>query len=359
MKAHPQTRRPRIAHPIALAAAGLLGWLALSAVAAQPAPETLEATGLYADFSTKTVHPDNRPFAPQYPLYTDGADKKRWIYLPPGATIDASDPDHWVLPIGTRLWKEFAFGRRIETRFMERQADGAWVYAAYVWNADESAAVLAPIRGVRGVEVGDGRRHDVPGRYDCLSCHQGQPQQVLGFGALQLSPKRDPGALHASPLPEGALDLAALEAAGLLERLPAKWQGKAPEIPAASARERAALGYLHGNCGHCHNAAGPLAGLGLDLSVTLAAHDQAPARRTLLGVAAQKPVRSAPATLRVTPGSPEHSSLVERLSSRDPLAMMPPLGNRQIDQEAVALLAAWIREDLAQPSTNETVGHAP
>ena len=49
--------------------------------------------------------------------------KRRWISLPPGSAIDASDPDAWAFPVGTRLWKEFSFGgQRVETRYMERQA---------------------------------------------------------------------------------------------------------------------------------------------------------------------------------------------------------------------------------------------
>ena len=72
-------------------------------------PPTLGQAGLYSDIRSKTVAPENLPYAPQYPLYTDGAVKSRWIYLPPGQQIDASEPDQWVFPVGTRIFKEFAF----------------------------------------------------------------------------------------------------------------------------------------------------------------------------------------------------------------------------------------------------------
>ena len=68
--------------------------------AAEPAarsaslPTRLSETGLYADASTLTVDPRNRPFAPQYPLWSDDATKRRWVRLPDGAAIDARNIDH-------------------------------------------------------------------------------------------------------------------------------------------------------------------------------------------------------------------------------------------------------------------------
>src|SRR5688500_3760998 len=101
-------------------------------------PATLEETGLYSNLATLRIDPRHIAFSPQYPLWTDGAAKRRWISLPPGSAIDASDPDAWVFPRGTRLWKEFSFGgRRIETRYLERMADGQWLYAAYEWSPNE------------------------------------------------------------------------------------------------------------------------------------------------------------------------------------------------------------------------------
>ena len=66
-------------------------------------PETLRETGLYLDLESREVDPKHLAFSPQYPLWTDGATKRRWISLPPGTAIDGSNPDNWVFPIGTRL----------------------------------------------------------------------------------------------------------------------------------------------------------------------------------------------------------------------------------------------------------------
>src|SRR5690349_1711795 len=77
--------------------------------------DQLSQTGLYADIATKTIAADVLAFEPSYVLWSDGATKTRWVRLPPGTSIDTTDPDHWVLPVGTQLWKEFVRdGKRIE-----------------------------------------------------------------------------------------------------------------------------------------------------------------------------------------------------------------------------------------------------
>src|SRR5947209_7643500 len=96
-----------------------LAALAPVAHAANRPPVHLRETGLYAPGSSERIATDALPFSPQYPLWSDGAEKRRWIRLPRGTQIDARDPDHWVFPVGTRIWKEFSLGRRLETRMLE------------------------------------------------------------------------------------------------------------------------------------------------------------------------------------------------------------------------------------------------
>src|SRR5262249_22313719 len=119
--------------------------------AVEQIPQRLSETGLYLP-GTLTVDSRNRPFSPQYPLWTDGAHKSRWVRLPQGARIDARNIDKWVFPVGTRFWKEFAFnGRKVETRMLWRSSADAWSYAAYAWNDAQTDATLAPPEGVRDV----------------------------------------------------------------------------------------------------------------------------------------------------------------------------------------------------------------
>jgi hypothetical protein len=325
-------------------------WLTSLEAVAQPAharpPERLQETGLYADFATLEVDTKHLAFSPQYPLWTDGATKRRWISLPAGSAIDGSDPDAWSFPVGTRLWKEFAFGgQRVETRYLQRQPDGQWLYAAYAWSADGREARLTSERGKRGVyPFGGGRSHTVPGISDCKACHQGSRSEVLGFSALQLSSERDPAALHAEPRSISDIDLDYLIDNGLLTGVP-KSQANSLSIKASSPTERAALGYLHGNCGHCHNHQGSLKNLGLSLR-HVAETDVPPAITSTVGQPVRKPApgQSPDAILRIEPGRPDRSGLVQRIGSRYPALQMPPLGTELVDREAVALIERWVAE---------------
>lgn len=325
----------------------LLG-LAAPGTAPRPAkaPERLSQTGLYA--ANGTIDPRNEPFVPQYPLWSDGAAKSRWIRLPEGARIDVSDVNAWRFPVGTRIWKEFAWnGRKVETRMLWQAGEDDWVFASYVWNDAQTDAVLAPAAGVRDVvEVAAGKRHSVPGTTDCLSCHRSGPSVVLGFSALQLSDDRDPLAPHAEPLVDGALTLGSLAAADRLDPPRPELVRTPPRIRARDPYARAALGYLSANCGACHNGTGPLARLGLELlhdpSVDPAAAERAVA--TTVDVPGRWTVPGLPdgASRRVAPGAPERSAILHRMRSRRPSSQMPPLGTVVVDEEAARIVARWI-----------------
>src|SRR5918997_609230 len=82
---------------------------------------------------------------------------------------------------------------------------------------DPKHLAFSPQRGKRGAyPLAGGRSHTIPGISDCKVCHQGGRSEVLGFSALQLSPERDPGALHAELQPGAGIDLRYLVEKGLL-----------------------------------------------------------------------------------------------------------------------------------------------
>lgn len=246
-----------------------------------PLASSLSDTGLFEDGSVERVRAANEPFTPRFPLWTDGQSKRRWLYLPPGTAIDRSDPDRWEFPRGTRAWKEFSDGARVETRFIERLADGSWRYATYVWNSEGTVAALAPPEGFP--------KRGIPSRLDCLACHEGAPAPILGYSAVQL---------------EGT-------------------------IAARTPAEHAALGYLHANCGHCHNT-GALEATGLFLAQSAASPDES-AAKTRASVA-----RHAPEILR-------------RVQSANPYVRMPPLGVTTADAGGLESVRRWIHNDL-QPN---------
>ena len=250
-----------------------------------PLPENLRDTGLFEAGSIERIRAQNVAFTPEFPLWTDGQSKRRWLYLPPGTAIDKSDPDRWEFPRGTRAWKEFSAQGRVETRLIERLSDGSWRFSSYAWNAAGTEATLAPAEGLP--------RQGIPSRQDCLACHEGAPSPILGFSAVQLT----------------------------------------GQVAARDANERDALGYLHGNCGHCHNA-NALEATGL-----------------FLAQSAVSPDRSAAATRRsAAERAPE---ILRRVRSTNPYVRMPPLGVTVADAHGLQAVERWIHEP-PQPTQEKT-----
>ncbi|HWL86054.1 MAG TPA: hypothetical protein VNO21_09650, partial [Polyangiaceae bacterium] len=66
-----------------------------NALGAQGEPLQLGCTGLYASWPQRSISPNARPYVPAFTLWSDGAQKSRYIALPPGTTIDTSDMDEW------------------------------------------------------------------------------------------------------------------------------------------------------------------------------------------------------------------------------------------------------------------------
>ena len=248
-------------------------------------PPRLSQTGLYVDIASKQIAPRARAYTPRYELWSDGAVKRRWLLLPSGTAIDSRDRDRWVFPLGTALFKEFRRdGVRVETRLLKKISGDAWAAMAYVWRGNDAWAAPS------GVERAGGTPHDVPAAGDCAACHGGARGQVLGYAAVQLEPATPPG----------------------------------------NVLERAALGYLHANCGHCHNDKPQLNACyapprGLDLA--LRAGDE-----HVADTAAYRTIRGR-----------EHE-LLTRVRSRNLWSAwaMPPLASDVVDAQGASKLAAWL-----------------
>ena len=204
-------------------------------------------------------------------------------------------PDAWEFPIGTRLWKEFSLGRPIETRSSSGCPTARGDSASYVWNADGTDATLAPSDGIAALPTPGAARdtYSIPAESDCRACHEGAAVPVLGFGALQLSSDRDPLAPHAEA--RTGLDLSALAARGLIKNLQPALVRTPPRIDANSPAERASLGYLHGNCAHCHNDNGAPVPVDLTLAQSVTSSTASAEQRAALdGRCAQPFSRSRP-----------------------------------------------------------------
>lgn len=316
----------------------------LRGVSKTSAPALLSQTGLYSDIRAKKIDPANDYFEPQFPLWSDGAAKSRWVRLPPGAAIDTSNMDRWVFPVGTKFWKEFRFqengegaSRRVETRLIEKTGPDEWLFASYVWNADESEATLAPDAGIHDdFPIGGGVRHDIPSQVQCVRCHSRGGDRILGFDALQLSSARE--------TPGRGIDLNELSARGRLTRAPER----APVILAASPAARRAIGYFHANCGLCHNPQGfaaPFTPLSLRYQIDgVHSESEIPAVATAVGkLTADFQIPGQAQTFFIKPHDPAASAIFYRMSHRG-AEQMPPIGTKRVDDAGIAAVLAWINE---------------
>ena len=301
-------------------------------------PRSLECTGLYTGpLRDKTLAPDVREFAPAVGLWSDAAEKRRWIELPAGTSIDTTNPSEWTFPVGTKTWKEFRKnGKRVETRLFFKESADSWKRATYVWRDDEATATIWEDQtGVPNlIRLADGTDYQLPTRVECNECHKGRKDKVLGFEQLLLGL---PGA--------SGLTLSQLIHEKRLSQPPARSDYHIADDGTGASSD--ALAYMHVNCGiSCHNESSVAlaypTGMFLRLDPTRLDGPQREWNplKTTLSVPAH--VVSFAGAVRIIPGSPHESLIVDVTSTRGSNRQMPPIGSRVVDGRGVALIRDWI-----------------
>lgn len=313
----------------------------------RPTYQHLTETGLYVDPASRTVAAGLVAFEPTYKLWSDGLTKRRWIELPPGTVVDTSDMNHWLFPVGTKVWKEFSKdGVLLETRLIERFGTGPEDYwmGAFVWDADQADAVFAASGAVDIL----GTFHDAPPTKDCGACHRGEAGRILGFSALQLAGSPEGPAVSSPTLQD-------LASARLLSTPP---EAGTNFVVPGDPTTRAALGYLHANCGHCHNLHGT-AWPDTQMILRLDVGERDPATSNVVATTVNKALsywRGGDITTRIVPGHPEASALYARMNRRGK-DQMPPLATELLDDTGLALVQAWIAS--LTTSTGGTASPSP
>ena len=298
-----------------------------AAVTGTASPQTLAEFGFFTDAAATKPASGVTPYRLNTPLWSDGAVKTRFLYLPPGSKAKANGDGLLDLPVGAALIKSFAFeGKLIETRVLLHRAEG-WVALPYVWNAEQTEARLA-LAGKRielTTPAGQAISYAVPNKNQCKECH-GLAGQVTPIGpkAYNLS------AEWMSALAKvGKLDVVPQVA----RRIP-MWEDRASAPVAAAAR-----GYLDANCAHCHNPQGAASNSGLYLGWQVGDPYQ-------FGVM-KRPVAAGRGSgtneFDVVPGDPDHSILAFRFASTEGGVAMPELGRESRDPAAEAVIWGWIK----------------
>ena len=314
-------------------------------------PDSLTCTGLYSDFAKKRVARQMREYTPAFPLWSDGAEKRRWMGLPEDTKIDATSNSEWRFPVGTKFFKEFSVdGRRIETRLFEKTRGDRWARASYAWNEDESDAIRSKGGDLPDVKI-NGAVYHVPTGRECDQCHEGKDDRILGFDAISLGLAGAKG-----------VSLQDLVDEALIEPAPKRTSLKIGDD--GTKRAAAVLGWLNINCGMpCHNDNSNSEGYSSRLRLQLdpAQLDGRPANefksiKSTVGVAGETLRWSE--EIRIVPGSPERSLLYKLITSRaGENDQMPPIGSRVVDDEAAAAVKAWI--SAMHPVEDEVSEDAP
>ena len=315
-----------------------------------PLPPTLADTGAFTNLATLAPAPGIVPYDLNVPFWSDHALKWRWFSVPDTNRVITFNRDaNWLFPTGTVWIKHFeleltngvlASRRRLETRFLVRTTNGVYGIT-YRWGESATNATLVPEAGMDEtfvVDEGGGvLRTQVwhyPSRVECLQCHTAAGGYALGFNTPQLNRDFNYGGVITN-------QIAALSLAGYFHTNVSALhtlRALAPPANQAVSLEYRVRSWLAANCANCHQPGGPAYGALWDARITTPTADAG----LIYGPLAYDPD---PAHRVIVPGSLSNSVLLARIAKRGP-GQMPPIASTVPDPQAIALLSAWITNDL-------------
>jgi hypothetical protein len=307
-------------------------------------PVLLSQTGCVDPSDPKRPAPALIPYDVNSALWSDGAEKERYVSLPVGAKITAKDCDvtpercmpaeaggtgedegHWDLPIGTVLMKTFLIGgKRIETRLFNRFSATVWRGFSYEWDDAETDATLLP--DFKDKDIG-GQTWHYPSRNECFECHTEAGGRSLGPTTAQLD--------REFTYADGTMNqIDKFVALGWFDAKP-KAIPAYPDPFGPAPLEQRARAYIHANCSICHRSGGVVADVDLRYTTSFADTDLCN-EMIFRGVGdAMLP------QVRLVPGSPSESNLSFRMHDTTTYRM-PKIGSSVVDPMGTALIDEWI-----------------
>ncbi len=298
-------------------------------------PRQLSDFGFFSDPARQKPSAGVTPYRLNTPLFSDGAEKLRFVYIPDGQQARADGEGLLNLPVGSALIKTFAFGafdeggdrRLIETRVLLHRADG-WLALPYRWNAEQTEATLAVAGGRMPVTTpwGEEISYRIPNKNQCKECH-GLDGAVIPLGpkARNLSTEWlqgmvDAGDLDAMPMGADTIPL---------------WEDRDTAPVEAAAR-----GYLDVNCAHCHRPGATASNSGLDLRW----EQHEPHSIGIMKRPVAAGLGAGGLLFDIVPGNPEESILHYRMASLEGGVAMPEMGKATLDKDGIAIVRRWIEQ---------------
>ncbi len=296
----------------------------------QEPPLLLSETGCIEVTNPLELPAGAYPYEVQRPFWSDGASKYRWFFLPENQKITLPDNIHKGLgfPPGSILVKHFSLGgKSIETRLLLHSFEGDWLGYSYEWNEAQTEAYL--LKSEKDRQIGEQVWH-YPSRSECFQCHTFGAAYTLGTNLLNLNVMTKSGDLPQSQL----FNLRNLGV--FANEVPFQAHFANSDNEAVSVN-RQAREYLEVNCSGCHRPDAPAGRAQLNfLSTTPLAKTHA------CNVSSWIDDLGLADALIISPGKPENSILLKRLSSRGTY-QMPPLGSNLVPEEGAQLIEHWIK----------------
>lgn len=284
------------------------------------------------------------------PLFTDYANKFRFVFVPEGAQAIYREQDVFDFPVGTVISKTFTIQADlrdetsaqdlIETRLLIHRKQG-WVALPYIWDQGKTDARLTVTGGTQPVSWidinGEQQSTDyvIPNTNNCANCHGEDILIPIGPKARLLNKSFDYDSGTANQLDHWTTQ-------GVLSGAPAD-KTSIDTIPlegdtSADLDDRA-RGYMDINCAHCHQ---PLIGAA-DTSGLYLEYN----RPFGTDVGECKPPVAAGEGAGdlgyvIVPGDAAASIMDFRMDSNEPEIRMPEIGRSIIHTEGVNLLRDWI-----------------
>ena len=294
------------------------------------------------------------PYSLNTPLFTDYAEKLRFVKLPDSQTVAYNDTEVLDFPVGSTIIKTFYYpndfrkpelGRKlIETRLLIHEEDG-WKALDYVWNDEQTEAFLEVAGDTKEVNYidanGKNKKHEyvIPNLNQCKGCHnRNEKMSPIGPSARQLNGE------YTAWNKEQSFDNQLLnwQKLGILTNLPAiENVPKAPiwNKPESGSLDARARIWLDINCAHCHRLGGPAQTSGLNLSI----HETEAIALGIMKTPVAAGRGSGNLKYDIVPSKPDESIIVYRMASIDPGVMMPEVGRKTTHKEGVELIKEWIK----------------
>jgi uncharacterized repeat protein (TIGR03806 family) len=292
-------------------------------------PAQLSATGCVQSTNPKNPASGMIPYDVKAPLWSDAADKLRFLSLPDNTQIEVNSIGDFNFPVGSVLMKHFIDNNQyIETRLFAHTALG-WQGFSYEWNDQQTDATL--LSAAKDKTIGDLNWH-YPSAGECLECHTAASGFSLGLETAQLNHDF----LYAQTN-RTANQLTSLQHIQLFKNNLTDQQLNRHlySLTDDVSLEQKAKSYLHANCSHCHqpNDTSPV---DIDLRFNTLLNQ--------MGVCNQTPQAGdleIANPLLLAPGEPLRSVLLERMKVND-ANKMPKIGRNEMDQAAVDVISEWI-----------------